>query len=81
MNLSYGLVIENSDLVYLSNRIKYNAPKRINAWGQNFYMGIRLMHDLIDKLCGQCPHPFLLLYGIPVAFFSLTHCNSLYNMI
>ena len=38
-----SLVDNRQILIYLSNRIKYNAPKRINAWGQNFYMGIRLM--------------------------------------
>lgn len=39
-------------LIYLSNRIKYNAPKRINAWGQNFYMGIRLSVGGYFYICG-----------------------------
>ena len=41
-------------LIYLSNRIKYNAPKRINAWGQNFYMGIRLMSAVFFAGRGGC---------------------------
>jgi len=46
------LILQHQILIYLSNRIKYNAPKRINAWGQNFYMGIRLTF-MGDFLCSE----------------------------